>query len=196
MDKIKRMFSILLKKIELKRINFLNHKFKKYIVKFEEDKNKLKIYNSNGDYKVVENSILNKVKCMDIIKLHQKEIEEKINYYDNLKDDYKIVIIASLVITIFLAFFFMFSFFLGNLPLLIIVSLIYIISFICTFTYIYNICLFREEVKRLKCIMENKNYYDDDELITLMKDTFTYIKGAISNLYLKSINFIDKKSKI
>ena len=44
--------------------------------------------------------------------------------------------------------------------------------------------------------MENKNYYDDDELITLMKDTFTYIKGAISNIYLKSINFIDKKSKI
>ena len=92
---IRNIFSTILKKIELKKINFLNHKFKKYIVKFEEEDNNLKIYNSNGDYKIVENNILNKVKAMEIINVHNKEIDEKINYYNNKKEDYKFIILLN-----------------------------------------------------------------------------------------------------
>ena len=41
-NKIKLFF----KKLEVIKINYLNHKFKKYIIKYEEDKNNIKIYNS------------------------------------------------------------------------------------------------------------------------------------------------------
>ena len=75
---IKENIKEIYRKINLSKINYLNHKFKKYIVKYEEKNNKIKIYNSNGDYKLVENTIPNKVKIMEIIKEHKKEMENKI----------------------------------------------------------------------------------------------------------------------
>lgn len=77
---------LIIKRIELSKINYLNHKFKKYIIGYEEKGDKIKILNSNGDYKFVNNNIPNKVKIMDIIKSHEKEINNKINYYENEKE--------------------------------------------------------------------------------------------------------------
>ncbi len=193
---IRNIFSTILKRIELKKINFLNHKFKKYIVKFEEEDNNLKIYNSNGDYKIVENNILNKVKAMEIINVHNKEIDEKINYYDNKKEDYKFIILLNSLILLFFGFFFIISFFLGNYVIFFFILLSYILSFIISSIYFYNIMLFREEVKRLKYIKEDKLVYDDYEIINLFKDVFNYIKLSFKECLLRISNLFERRSKI
>jgi len=101
-------------RIKLSKINFLNHKFKKYIVKYEEKKGKLKIYNSNGDYKIIDSTIPNKVKVMEIIKEHQKEMDEKINLYEEKRDDNIIILLSTIFLLFVLGFVFIFSFFVGS----------------------------------------------------------------------------------
>lgn len=190
-ETIKDKIILFRKKIELCKINYLNHKFKKYIVKYEEDKDKIKIYNSCGDYKIVKNTIPNKVKIMEIIKDHEKEMDEKINLYENNKEDYKIIILSSGITLLALGCLFIFSFFVGSY-ILFLVALLSFITMLTLFTVnLYNTFIDREEVKRLINIKENKIVLDDKELTNIFKDSFTYIKKYFYNIILKIINLID-----
>lgn len=181
----------IIKKIKLSKINFLNHKFKKYIIAYEEKADKIKIINSNGNYKIVDNTIPNKVKVMEIIKEHEVEIEKKINYYNNKKDDYKIVILSSGFILIALGCLFVISFFFGSYMLLFASLISFSIILYLFGLNFYKIFLFREEVRRLKLIRENKFVSDDNELKELVFDTFTIIKNKFYELVLKIISIID-----
>ena len=84
---IKEIVNLLLKKIKLSKINYLNKKFKKYIIKYSIENNQIKITNSNGNFKYVENNIPNKVKVMEIIKDHEKEMIKRIDNYSLKSDD-------------------------------------------------------------------------------------------------------------
>lgn len=182
---------LFLKKVEVSKINYLNHKFKKYIVNYEEDGENLKIYNSCGNYKIVKNTIPNKVKVMEIIKDHKKEIEDKITNYQNNKDDYKIIIISSGLILIALGFTFVFSFFVGSY-ILFILTLVSFISMLIMFSMnLYNIIITREEVHRLESVKDNKIVLDEKELKNILKDSFTYIKNGVYEIILKIIDLID-----
>ena len=187
LEKIKLFF----KKVELSKINYLNHKFKKYIVKYEEEGENLKIYNSCGNYKIVKNTIPNKVKVMEIIKDHKKEIEDKISNYQNNKDDYKIIIISSGLVLIALGFTFVFSFFVGSY-ILFTLTLISFISMLIMFSMnLYNIIMAREEVHRLESIKNDKIELDEKELKNILKDSFTYIKNGLYEIILKIMDLID-----
>ena len=182
---------LFLKKVEVSKINYLNHKFKNYIIKFEENGENLKIYNSCGNYKIVKNTIPNKVKVMEIIKDHKKEIEDKITNYQNNKDDYKIIIISSGLILIALGFTFVFSFFVGSY-ILFILTLVSFISMLIMFSMnLYNIIITREEVHRLESVKDNKIVLDEKELKNILKDSFTYIKNGVYEIILKIIDLID-----
>lgn len=182
---------LIIKRIELSKINYLNHKFKKYIIGYEEKGDKIKILNSNGDYKFVNNNIPNKVKIMDIIKSHEKEINNKINYYENEKDDYKIIIISSGLFLLVLGALFIFSFFVGSYTLLLLTLLAFSISLVLFCMNTYKIIIFREEIKRLKLIKNNKNIYNDNELKDMVIDGFIYIKKYFYELILKIITLVD-----
>lgn len=182
---------LIIKRIELSKINYLNHKFKKYIIGYEEKGDKIKILNSNGDYKFVNNNIPNKVKIMDIIKSHEKEINNKINYYENEKEDYKIIIISSGLFLLVLGALFIFSFFVGSYTLLLLTLLAFLISLVLFCMNTYKIIIFREEIKRLKLIKNNKNIYNDNELKDMVIDGFTYIKKYFYELVLKIITLVD-----
>ena len=190
---IKNKIKELYRKINLSKINYFNHKFKKYIIKYEEKKDKLKIYNSNGDFKIVNNTIPNKVKIMEIIKEHQKEIDYRINYYDNNKDDYKIIILLSSFFLCVLGCVFIFSFFVGSYLFL----LLSLISFSITFTLFiintYKNFMFREEIKRLKLIKENKNILNDDELKDIILDLFKIIKNYFYSVIIKILDMFETK---
>lgn len=182
---------LFLKKVEVSKINYLNHKFKKYIVNYEEDEKNLKIYNSCGNYKIVKNTIPNKVKVMEIIKDHNKEIEDKITNYQDNKDDYKIIIISSGLVLIALGFTFVFSFFVGSY-ILFTLTLISFISMLIMFSMnLYNIIMTREEVHRLESIKDNKIVLNEKELKNILKDSFTYIKNGVYEIILKIIDLID-----
>lgn len=182
---------LFLKKVEVSKINYLNHKFKKYIVNYEEDEENLKIYNSCGNYKIVKNTIPNKVKVMEIIKDHNKEIEDKITNYQDNKDDYKIIIISSGLVLIALGFTFVFSFFVGSY-ILFTLTLISFISMLIMFSMnLYNIIMTREEVHRLESIKNNKIVLNEKELKNILKDSFTYIKNGVYEIILKIIDLID-----
>ncbi len=192
LDKIKKLF----RKLELSKINYLNHKFKKYIVKYEESNDKIKIINSNGDYKFVENNIPNKVKIMDIIKDHEKEMTKKINYYENNKEDYKIIIISSSLFLMILGCLFIFSFFVGSYILFFLTLLSFSITLVLFCMNTYKILIFREEVKRLKYIKEDKIVLNENELLDIIKDSLTYIKKYFYSFIMKIVNLIDSKGKI
>ncbi len=190
-ETIKDKIILFRKKLELCKINYLNHKFKKYIIKYEEDKDNLKIYNSCGDCKVVKNTIPNKVKVMEIIKDHEKEIDEKIDLYENNKEDYKFIILSSGITLFALGCTYIFSFFVGSY-ILFVVALLAFITMLSLFTInLFNTFINREEVKRLINIKENKIVLDDKELSTIAKDSFVYIKKYFYNIILKIMNLID-----
>ena len=180
-----------IKKIELSKINYLNHKFKKYIIGYEEKGDKIKIINSTGDSKFVENNIPNKVKIMDIIKDHEIEIKNKINYYENKKDDYKIIILSSGLFLLVLGALFIFSFFVGSYILLLLTLISFSISLVLFGMNTYKIVIFREEIKRLKYIKNNKNIYNENELKDIILDGFTYVKKYFYELILKIITLVD-----
>lgn len=190
---IKRKIKEILRKLELSKINYLNHKFKKYIIKFEENENELKIFNSNGDYKVVEKTIANKVKLMEIIKEHQKEIEEKIDLYEKTHDDNIIILLSSALLLIVLSCVFIFSFFVGSYIFL----LLSLISFSITISLFtintYKIILFREEIKRLKMIKENKNILNDNELKDIIIDSIVILKDKIYKTIIKIFDIFENK---
>lgn len=182
---------LIIKKIELSKINYLNHKFKKYIIGYEEKGDKIKIINSTGDSKFVENNIPNKVKIMDIIKDHEIEIKNKINYYENKKDDYKIIIFSSGLFLLVLGALFIFSFFVGSYILLLLTLISFSISLVLFGMNTYKIVIFREEIKRLKYIKNNKNIYNENELKDIILDGFTYVKKYFYELILKIITLVD-----
>ena len=182
---------LIIKKIELSKINYLNHKFKKYIIGYEEKGDKIKIINSTGDSKFVENNIPNKVKIMDIIKDHEIEIKNKINYYENKKDDYKIIIFSSGLFLLVLGALFIFSFFVGSYILLLLTLISFSISLVLFGMNTYKIVIFREEIKRLKYIKNNKNIYNENELKDIILDGFTYVKKYFYEFILKIITLVD-----
>ena len=182
---------LIIKKIELSKINYLNHKFKKYIIGYEEKGDKIKIINSTGDSKFVENNIPNKVKIMDIIKDHEIEIKNKINYYENKKDDYKIIILSSGLFLLVLGSLFIFSFFVGSYILLLLTLISFSISLVLFGMNTYKIVIFREEIKRLKYIKNNKNIYNENELKDIILDGFTYVKKYFYEFILKIITLVD-----
>jgi len=196
MDTLIKQIKKIIYRIKLSKINFFNSKFKKYIIKYEEINDKLKVINSNGAYKIVDNNIPNKVKIMEIIKEHENEMSKKINYYNNKKDDYKIIIISTGLILITLGCLFILSFFFGNYVLLFATLLSFSITLYLFSLNTYKILIFREEIKRLKSIKENNLILDDNELIELIQDTAVIVKNKIYNFITKILTLLDNKSKI
>lgn len=182
---------LFLRKLEVSKINYLNHKFKKYIIKYEEDKDNIKIYNSCGDYKIVKNTVPNKVKIMEIIKDHENEINERIEDYNNNKEDYKIIIISSALLLFALGCTFVFSFFVGSYILFFLTLFSFIIMLIMFSLNTYNTFINREEIKRLENIKNNKIILDDKELKSVFKDSFIYLKNYFYEIILKIIDLID-----
>ena len=190
---IKNRIKEIYRKIELSKINYFNHKFKKYIVKYEESKNELKIFNSNGEYKVVKNCIANKVKVMEIIKEHQKEIDKKIQYYEEISEDNKLILISSAFLLFVLGCVFMFSFFVGSYLFLLLALIAFSITLLLFSINTYKIILLREEVKRLKLIKDNNNILNDSELKDIIMDSFIILKNKFYSVLTKFIDTFDKK---
>jgi len=192
-DLIKKIFT----KIKLSKINFLNKKFKKYIIKYQIENSKIKITNSNGDFKIVDNTVPNKVKVMEIIKEHEKEIDRRIMNYENVKEDKKIIIMSSGLLLCFLGVLLIFSFFVGNFVLFYLAVISFSISLTLFLINTYKILIDREEIKRLKLIRDNKDIYESDELKEIFVDSLSYIKNYFYELVEKIKKIFEKnKSKI
>lgn len=190
---IKEIIEKIFLRIKLSKINYLNHKFKKYIVKYEEKKDKLKIYNSNGDYKIIENTIPNKVKVMEIIKEHKIEIDEKITQYENKKDDNLIILLSTAFLLIVLGFVFIFSFFVGSYVFLVLSLIAFSITLVLFSINTYKILLFREEIKRLNLIKDNKDIFNNNEIKEIILDSIIIIKDKIYSVILKIFEILDNK---
>lgn len=197
MKKLIDNIKLVIKKLKLSKINYLNSKFKKYIIKYNIENNKIKIINSNGDYKYVENNVPNKVKVMEIIKEHEIEIDSRILDYEGKSDDYKIIILSSGILLSFLGVMFIFSFFVGSYILFLLAFLSFSISLVLFVLNTYKIMINREEIKRLKLLKEDRNIYEESEIKDIICDTFTYLKNYFYEGLTKIINLLEKnKSKI
>lgn len=185
------VYTLVLRKIRCLKNKFFGRNYKKYIIKFEEVEGKIKICNSLNEYRYINNSVVNKVKLMEIIKDHKEEINNKIEYYYNKREDYKIIFLANEIALLILGCIFLFSFFIGDtiffLMSLFILS-IYLLIFI---NYSYRILLLREEVKRLESLYEEEySYVFFENLKKLIVDIKVNMNVFKSNRIMKnSINF-------
>lgn len=194
---MKEAIKIILKKIKLLKLNFLNHKFKKYIIDYKEIDDNLEVKNSNGNTKIIKNTIANKVKLMEIIKSHKMEIQNRANYYDNVKEDYKYIMLLSEILILSIGLIFVLSFFTGSYILFSITLLSFILTLVLYLINAYKILLFRAEVKRLKRILNNENIFEDDnELLEIFKELFVTLKNRISEFIGKiTLIFENRKYK-
>ena len=128
---------------------------------------------------------------MEIIKDHENEINERIEDYNNNKEDYKIIIISSALLLFALGCTFVFSFFVGSYILFFLTLFSFIIMLIMFSLNTYNTFINREEIKRLENIKNNKIILDDKELKSVFKDSFIYLKNYFYEIILKIIDLID-----
>lgn len=134
---------------------------------------------------------------MKIIKDHEKDMYKKIKYYEDKKEDFKIIIFSSGLLLSFLGFMFIFSFFVGSYILLLLSFLSFSTTLVLFTMNTYKILITREEIKRLKLIKENKDIYKISEIKDIILDSFTYIKNYFYETLTRIINLLEKnKSKI
>lgn len=134
---------------------------------------------------------------MEIIKEHEKEMIKRIDNYSLKSDDYKIIILSSGLLLCFLGCVTIFSFFVGSIILFLLSLLSFSTTLVLFGLNTYKIIIEREEIKRLKLILENKNIYEDNEIKELFTDIFTIIKNYFYETLTKIINLLEKnKSKI
>jgi len=170
--------------------NFIFKKTKKYIVSYEELDNKIKVINNIGEYKLVDNNVSNKIKIMETIKNHKREIENKIDKYDKSKDDNIIVLLSSGLIIIFLGCLFGLSFFLGSYIMFFTTFISFAIALYLFSINTYNIFIKREEVRRLKLVLNNNNI-TENELLEFIKDIIIIIKNKFYGIILKIISLYE-----
>lgn len=134
---------------------------------------------------------------MEIIKDHEKEMIKRIDNYSLKSDDYKIIILSSGLLLCFLGCVTIFSFFVGSIILFLLSLLSFSTTLVLFSLNTYKIIIEREEIKRLKLILENKNIYEDNEIKELFTDIFTIIKNYFYETITRIINLLEKKkSKI
>ena len=146
-----RFFKFLHKKYILFISRFF--KFKKYVVNYEVVEDKIKVIESSGESKLVENNFYNRVKLDEIIKEHKEEMNYKISYYSKKEDEYEIIMFINAFILIVLGFVFLFSFFIGDIAFFLLILAIVLVYLIIFINYLTRIVIFREEVNRLKEFM-------------------------------------------
>ena len=146
-----------LKFIHKKYILFISkfYKFKKYIIKYEIIKDKIKVIESSGKEKYVENNFYNRVKLEETIKEHKEEINLKISYYSNKEDEYEIILFINAFVLIVLGFIFIFSFFIGDITFFLLTLTIISLYLLIFINFLSRIVIFREEVNRLKEIIND-----------------------------------------
>ena len=136
-------------------LKLYSHKFKKYLIAYKEVGKKIEIYNSYNEQQYVENTIMNKIKIIEIIKEHREEILKKIKYYDEIQKEYMIILTCNIVILLSLGLILLCSFFVGD-KIFFILSLVILSVYVLIFiNYFYKIILFKKEIKILKNIKSN-----------------------------------------
>lgn len=187
------MINNIINKIRFSKMNVFNKYFNKYIIKYEEYEDKLKIINSNGDFKIVSNNIPNKVKTMEILREHKKIITKKIENYENKKEDYKIIILSSSFILCVLGCLTLVGFFFGSYELLILAIVSFVISLYLYLSNIFKIFILREENIKLKSILETNGEVFKEVGEFTLSNPFGLLKNKLNSLFVKSYS---NKSKI
>ena len=87
--KIVEIIKLKLNKLKEKYQNFFNKRYKKYIVEYKIEDDKIKIFSSTGDYRIVKNtksniSKLNKAVVQNKINIQRKIDEYESNYKERL----------------------------------------------------------------------------------------------------------------
>lgn len=171
-------------KIRIIKTKLFNHKFKKYIIDYNEKGDKLEIINSSNEHKYINNNIANKTKIIEIIKDHKEEINLKISYYENKKEEYKIMLLFNECILILLGFIFLFSFFMGETLFFLLALLIFGIYLLIFINYTHRILIFREEINLLKSLNKNNEY--NLEYINI-KNIIDNTKYSLNNIKFNNI---------
>lgn len=148
--KIVEIIKVKLNKLKEKYQNFFNKRYKKYIVEYKIEDDKIKIFSSTGDYRIVNNtksniSKLNKAVVQNKINIQRKIDEYECNYKERLA-----VLLVNLIAIIGFGTLICLTFFIGNYYLflmsIIFFSLAVITSTLTTFNYLVIV----KEITNLK----------------------------------------------
>ncbi len=154
------MFNILKEKIKNIKSNyqsFFNKRYKKYIVDYKIEDDKIKIFSSTGDYRIVKNTKNNITKLNKAVVQNKINIQRKIDEYENNYKERLVVLLVNLFAIIGFGTLVCLTFFIGNyflfLMSIIFFSLAVITSTLTTFNYLVTV----KEITNLKKITGYKS---------------------------------------
>ena len=89
LDKVNNLYGVL----QSKKTNYLNHNFDKFIVNYELNGDKIKVYSNVGKYRMIKNTHSNIVKLNRVIVHNKIDISNKIDEYESTNSQRLIVLI-------------------------------------------------------------------------------------------------------
>lgn len=148
------------KKIKSKYDKVLMKHFKKYIVDYEIIDDKIKIYSSAGDYRIVKNTKNNITKLNKALVQNKVTIQRKIDLYENTYKERLIVLLIDLLLILSFGTIVCLTFFIGSYFLFIISILLFSLSVITSTITGFNYFVL---VKEISCLKKQTGYKDEME---------------------------------
>lgn len=146
------------KKIKSKYDKALMKHFKKYIVDYKVIDDKIKIYSSAGDYRIVKNTKNNITKLNKALVQNKVTIQRKIDLYENTYKERLIVLLIDLLLILSFGTLVCLTFFIGSYILFILSILLFSLSVITSTITGFNYFVLVKEISYLK----KKTGYKDE----------------------------------
>ena len=115
-------------KLKEKYQNFFNKRYKKYIIEYKIEDDKIKIFSSTGDYRIVKNTKSNISKLNKAVVQNKINIQRKIDEYESNYKERLAVLLVNLIAIIGFGTLICLTFFIGNYYLFL-MSIIFFFSF-------------------------------------------------------------------
>jgi|SRR5574344_671209 hypothetical protein len=146
LDKVNNLYGVL----QSKKTNYLNHNFDKFIVNYELNGDKIKVYSNVGKYRMIKNTHSNIVKLNRVIVHNKIDISNKIDEYESTNSQRLIVLIFNILIDTLCGLATLSTFFVGSYILFSLSVITFGLCVITTSMSGLNYYILAKEIQNLK----------------------------------------------
>lgn len=145
-------FKGLFNELENKKFGILSKNFKKYVVDYKIKDNNIRVYNTNGDYRIIKNTKSNVSKLNKTIVKNKLEIIKKIDEYENDEKERLIILIINCLLLIGTGITVPLTLFMGSYLIFLLSIILFSFSVLTTSITTINYYLQVKEIQNLKRI--------------------------------------------
>lgn len=130
--------------------SFFNKRYKKYIVDYKIEDDKIKIFSSTGDYRIVKNTKNNITKLNKAVVQNKVNIQRKIDDYEDNYKERLLVLIVNLIAIGGFGTLVCLTFFIGNYFLFLMSIIFFSLAVVTTTLTTFNYLVMVKEITNLK----------------------------------------------